>query len=105
MLTHLSLDLRLLCGNAKLSFVSRCLGPVPDSDRRRPFRPSRFVLLFFALVALLPGSALAQEATLTDDARTNSNRPGKNFGADDTVQVRGTIERGLLKFKLTPNLP
>lgn len=62
-------------------------------------------LLSLAVVILLPAFSFAQNATLTDDARTNGSKSNRNFGADDTVQVRGTTERGLLKFKLTPSLP
>ncbi|HXM36420.1 MAG TPA: DNRLRE domain-containing protein [Pyrinomonadaceae bacterium] len=57
------------------------------------------------VILLAPNLSLAQNATLTDDTHTNSLKPNKNFGTAETVQVRGTVHRGLLKFKLTPNLP
>src|SRR2546422_723136 len=69
---------------------------------------SRRLWLFAAAyiaVILLPCFALAQQATLPDDAQTSANKPNKNFGDAESVQVTGTTEKGFLKFKLTPNLP
>ena len=57
------------------------------------------------VVILLPCLAFAQQATLPDDAQTSANKPNKNFGDAESVQVTGTTEKGFLKFKLTPNLP
>ncbi len=56
------------------------------------------------MVLFCPGVSIAQQATLTDDAHTESSKPNKNFGAEETVQVSAT-EKGFLKFKLTSNLP
>ncbi len=68
----------------------------------------KFLLLALVsavLILLAPNLSLAQNATLTDDTHTNANKPNKNFGAAVSVVVREPDERGLLKFKLTPNLP
>src|SRR5260370_29074062 len=68
----------------------------------------KFLLLALVsavVILLMPNLSLAQNATLTDDAHTNANKPNKNFGATVTVVVREPDHRGLLKFKLTPNLP
>ena len=62
-------------------------------------------LLSMAVVGLLPANMLAQRATLSDDARKDANKANKNFGDDGNIQVRGTTDRGLLKFKLTAVLP
>ena len=69
--------------------------------------PRRLWLLAGASLAviLLPCLCLGQQATLPDDAQTSANKPTKNFGGDQSVQVTGTTEKGFLKFKLTPNLP
>ena len=79
--------------------------PVPWLQRivARKFRR----LGLFVLVVLFGSAspALSQEATLTDDAYTSAKRAIKNFGADETVLVTATSEKGFLKFKLTPNLP
>ncbi len=63
------------------------------------------VLVSAVVILLVPNLSLAQNATLTDDTHTNANKPNKNFGAAVSVVVREPDERGLLKFKLTPNLP
>src|SRR2546425_360665 len=71
-------------------------------------RLGKFLLLALVsavVILLVPNLSLAQNATLTDDTHTNSNKPNKNFGAAVSVVVREPDERGLLKFKLTPNLP
>src|SRR5689334_11431635 len=59
------------------------------------------------LVILLPSVALAQQATVSDDAYTSARKPNKNFGGDETLVLTSTApsERGFLKFKLTANLP
>ena len=44
------------------------------------------------------------EATLTDDAQISSKKANRNFGSDESLQVT-TADKGLIKFKLTPNLP
>jgi len=64
---------------------------------------SRIVYLLFIIV-FLAGISFAQQATLTDDANTDSTKPGKNFGNEESVKVSAT-EKGFVKFKLTPNLP
>jgi hypothetical protein len=63
------------------------------------------VLFSVAVIALLPSSSLAQQATLMDDAQTSTSNPNQNFGSKVSVQVSGTTFKGFLKFKLTPNLP
>src|SRR5260370_7155294 len=62
-------------------------------------------LVSAVVTMLMPNLSLAQNATLTDDAHTNANKPNKNFGATVTVVVREPDHAGLLKFKLTPTLP
>jgi len=63
------------------------------------------ILFSLAVIALLPGSSLAQRATLTDDAQTSTGNPNQNFGSRVSVQVSGITLKGFFKFKLTPNLP
>ena len=54
---------------------------------------------------LPPGTALAQPAALTDDAQTSAAASGNNFGAGQTLRVRGAIDRAFLKFALASQLP
>ena len=46
--------------------------------------PRRFLLLVVAsiVIAVLPNLALAQQATVTDDAYTSNKKVNRNFGVD-----------------------
>src|SRR5260370_13688984 len=56
------------------------------------------------VIGLLPERALAQQATLTDDAQTSAKEANRNFGSNESLQVT-TTDKSFIKFKLTPNLP
>jgi hypothetical protein len=56
------------------------------------------------LTLFLAGATSAQQATLTDDANTESSKPAKNFGDSENIKVSPT-EKGFLKFKISPVLP
>ncbi|HEX6731243.1 MAG TPA: DNRLRE domain-containing protein [Pyrinomonadaceae bacterium] len=62
------------------------------------------LICLLVIVSAGTNITFAQQATLTDDASTESSKPSKNFGNEESVKVSPN-EKGFVKFKLTPILP
>src|SRR2546421_625707 len=78
----------------------------PGRRRSQSFsRRFSFLVIASLVVVVFPHLAVAQQGTLTDDAYTSIRKANRNFGKDESLSVTGLPERGLVKFKLTPNLP
>jgi collagen type VII alpha len=60
------------------------------------------IVFIFVAVMVLPGLALAQDATLTGDTYVSAANPSTNFGNAGFMIIRGSTNlRGFVKFDLT----
>src|SRR6185312_4396778 len=73
-----------------------------SSRSKLGFQLSLFILGMFAFTALC---ASAQQGRLTGDAQTSTNRPNKNLGGSQSIEVIGGSDRVFVKFSLPENLP